>query len=48
MAQTATAYAQAGAADRLDQDLFPGVHQVSGRRMFDWLDRTLRADSTPG
>jgi dienelactone hydrolase len=48
MAQAATAYAQAGAADRLDQDLFPGVHQVSGRRMFDWLDRTLRADSAPG
>jgi dienelactone hydrolase len=43
MRRAAEAYDRAGAADRLTQDLFPGVHQVSGRRMFDWLNDTLQS-----
>ncbi len=42
MQHTRAAYAAAGAADRLDWDLFPGAHQVSGRRLFDWLAGVLR------
>lgn len=35
------AYAEAGVPGRFASDLFPGVHEVSGRRSFPWLVRTL-------
>jgi len=39
--QLKTIYAAAGAEDQLEYDLFPGVHEVSGRKSFDWLYRSL-------
>ncbi len=39
--QVTGVYTAAGAADRLDFDLHPGGHEVSGRRSFDWLARML-------
>jgi len=35
-------YAAAGAADRFDVDLFPGEHEFSGRKAFDWFDKWLK------
>jgi dienelactone hydrolase len=34
-------YGAAGAADRLQKDVFPGAHVFSGRRAFDFFDRWL-------
>jgi dienelactone hydrolase len=34
-------YQEAGAAERFAWDVFPGVHEVSGRRAFDWLAEQL-------
>jgi len=34
-------YAAAGAADRLDVDVFPGPHAWSGAKAFDWFERWL-------
>lgn len=34
-------YSGAGAQSMLAYDLFPGVHEVSGRQSFDWLLRSL-------
>lgn len=34
-------YRHEGAEDRLAVDLFPGKHEVSGRRSFDWLQAQL-------
>ncbi|WP_027092772.1 dienelactone hydrolase family protein [Cohnella thermotolerans] len=34
-------YRAEGAEERFDSDLFPGGHEVSGRKSFDWLKRTL-------
>jgi dienelactone hydrolase len=39
-----TIYKQGGAEDRLAFDLFPGVHEISGRRSFDWLRQVLADD----
>jgi dienelactone hydrolase len=39
--QVTGAYTAAGAAARLESDLHPGGHEVSGRRSFDWLAHTL-------
>jgi hypothetical protein len=35
-------YANADASDKLACDLFPGVHEISGRKSFDWLRRVLQ------
>ncbi|WP_270170039.1 dienelactone hydrolase family protein [Paenibacillus sp. SYP-B4298] len=36
-------YAQSGASqETLSVDVFPGIHEVSGRRSFDWLKETLQ------
>ncbi|XEC93281.1 dienelactone hydrolase family protein [Paenibacillus tarimensis] len=34
-------YERHGATNRLSFDLFPGVHEVSGRKSFDWLHQQL-------
>ncbi|MGO4543458.1 dienelactone hydrolase family protein [Paenibacillus sp. 2TAB23] len=34
-------YEAEGAGDKLEIDVFPGVHEVSGRLSYDWLKRTL-------
>ncbi len=34
-------YRAAGAADRLDKDIFPGAHAFSGAKAFDWFARWL-------
>lgn len=34
-------YDREGAADKLAQDVFPGVHEISGRFAYDWLRDTL-------
>ncbi|MCS7459759.1 alpha/beta hydrolase family protein [Paenibacillus doosanensis] len=36
-------YAAEGAGERLGSDLFPGKHEVSGRRSYEWLASALRA-----
>lgn len=36
-------YRDAGAEDRFGWDLFPGVHEVSGRRSFGWLKQMLQS-----
>ena len=36
-------YEAAGVPDRFDVDQFPGVHEFSGRKAFDWFDRWLRS-----
>ncbi len=35
-------YEAAGVAERFDVDRFPGTHEFSGRKAFDWFDRWLR------
>ncbi|HRS93679.1 MAG TPA: alpha/beta fold hydrolase [Candidatus Latescibacteria bacterium] len=35
-------YVAAGHPDRFDVDLFPGEHEFSGRKAFDWFDRWLK------
>ncbi|MFD2328045.1 dienelactone hydrolase family protein [Cohnella sp. GCM10020058] len=40
-------YRRAGAEERLAWDVFPGVHEVSGRLAYDWLRTTLFALSDP-
>ncbi|NMO96810.1 dienelactone hydrolase family protein [Paenibacillus lemnae] len=35
-------YNQAGASERLTVDLFPGGHEISGRKSYDWLCQQLR------
>lgn len=42
--QLAARYGEYGAADSLRHDVFPGVHEVSGRLSFDWLVGQLRDD----
>ncbi|MNG36053.1 hypothetical protein D3C84_1229610 [compost metagenome] len=34
-------YEAEGAGDKLEIDVFPGVHEISGRLSYDWLKRTL-------
>ncbi|WP_159887910.1 alpha/beta hydrolase family protein [Paenibacillus puerhi] len=34
-------YRAANAEEKLDSDLFPGKHEISGRRFWDWLKRQL-------
>ncbi|MDQ6418835.1 alpha/beta hydrolase family protein [Paenibacillus sp. LHD-117] len=34
-------YAEEGAGDRVAVDLFPGAHEISGRKSYDWLKETL-------
>ncbi|MBD2844149.1 dienelactone hydrolase family protein [Paenibacillus sp. IB182496] len=34
-------YDEAGAGERLQTDLFPGRHEISGRRAYDWLAQQL-------
>jgi dienelactone hydrolase len=34
-------YESKGASDRLAVDVFPGVHEISGRQAYDWLKETL-------
>ncbi|RIX52793.1 dienelactone hydrolase [Paenibacillus nanensis] len=34
-------YAGMQAADQLDEDIFEGAHEISGRRSYDWLAKTL-------
>ncbi|WP_433938985.1 dienelactone hydrolase family protein [Paenibacillus lautus] len=34
-------YRRAGAEDRLQADLFPGAHEISGRHSYDWLIERL-------
>jgi dienelactone hydrolase len=34
-------YEAEGAADKLEIDVFPGRHEISGRLAYDWLKRTL-------
>jgi dienelactone hydrolase len=40
-AEVAQVYAAAGAADRLWEDVFPGGHELGGRRTFDFFARYL-------
>ncbi len=35
-------YAAAGAGDRLDDHIFPGVHEVWGERAYPWLEQKLK------
>jgi dienelactone hydrolase len=35
-------YDAEGAGAQLETDLFPGVHEISGRRAYDWLKDSLR------
>lgn len=34
-------YAQEDASDQLAIDVFPGAHEISGRKAYDWLERVL-------
>jgi predicted esterase len=34
-------YGREGVQDRLAFDLFPGAHEISGRKSFDWLKQAL-------
>lgn len=34
-------YEAEGAGDKLEIDVFPGAHEISGRLSYDWLKRTL-------
>jgi len=34
-------YEAEAACDQVEIDIFPGVHEISGRRAYDWLKRTL-------
>ncbi|NIK76199.1 dienelactone hydrolase [Paenibacillus castaneae] len=34
-------YEAEGAGDKLESDVFPGAHEISGRLAYDWLRRTL-------
>ncbi|UUZ85125.1 alpha/beta hydrolase family protein [Paenibacillus sp. P26] len=36
-------YRAEGAEERIESDLFPGKHEISGRYSFDWLARRLKA-----
>ncbi|GAA4877991.1 dienelactone hydrolase family protein [Paenibacillus vulneris] len=36
-------YREEGAVDRLTADIFPGKHEISGRKSYDWLAQRLRA-----
>ena len=40
-ARLASIYAAAGVPERIDDDVFPGGHQWSGRKSFDWFARWL-------
>ena len=37
----ARAYKTVDASDRIDRDVFPGPHEFSGRKAFDWFDKWL-------
>jgi dienelactone hydrolase len=41
-------YTERGAADRFRFDFFPGKHEVSGARLFDWLAEYLHSGLKPG
>ncbi|WP_141500468.1 dienelactone hydrolase family protein [Paenibacillus luteus] len=43
-AEIKSIYEEEGAGDKLETDVFPGAHEISGRLSYNWLKRTLSAD----